>query len=72
MNDPNLVLVCLVAFAVVMVLLTFLAVVISGIMRAFPAGSKTDSIDPAIVASINSVVATHFSGARVTRIEEQK
>jgi hypothetical protein len=67
----NLVLVCLVAFATVMILLTFLAVVISGITRAFPVGSKTDSIDLTVVASINSVVATRFSGARVTRIEEQ-
>jgi len=68
----NLVLVCLVAFATVMILLTFLAAVISGITRVFPVGSKTDAIDPAIVASINSVVAARFSGARVTHIEEQK
>ena len=72
MNDVNLVLVCLVAFATVMLLLGFLAAVIAGITRVFPMRSKTSSIDPVIVASVNSVVATHFRGARVTHIEEQK
>lgn len=68
----NLVLVCLVAFAAVMILLAFLAAVISGITHVFPVNSRTDAIDPAIIASINSVVATRFSGARVTHIEEKK
>ena len=72
MNDPNLWLVCLIAFLLVMSLLGFLAVIMTVITRVFPVRkTQRPDVDPAIVAAIQSVAATQL-GAVVTRIEERK
>lgn len=71
--DPNLWLVCLIAFILVMSLLGFLALVMTGITRLFPVRSpiETSGVDPTIIAAIQSVATTQL-GAVVTRIEERK
>jgi hypothetical protein len=65
----TMMLVCLVAFAVVFVVLALLASAMHLITVAFP-GPTTEN-DGAIVAAISSSVASLVPGARVTRIEEE-
>jgi hypothetical protein len=60
---------CLVAFVAVFVLLAFLAGVMRLITLGFP--GRKEGLDPVVVAAISSTVASVFSGARVTRIEEE-
>lgn len=72
MDEINLFLVCAIAFAAVMVVLGFLAVVMSVLTRLLPgARADGDSPDAAVVAAIQSVVAARLGGARVVRIEEK-
>jgi len=62
--------VCGLAFLIVFLLLSFLAVVMYLITEAFP--EREAALGPAMVAAISSTVATLIPGARVTRIEEEK
>ena len=62
--------VCGLAFLIVFLLLSFLAVVMHLITEAFP--EREVALEPAMVAAISSTVATLIPGARVTRIEEEK
>ena len=74
MEPTNLLLVCMIAFTLVMSVLGFLAVVMTWITRLFPVRevpAQSPGVDTAVVAAIQSVVATQF-GAVVTRIEESK
>ena len=72
MEEVNLFLVCAIAFAAVMLLLGFLAGVMSVMTRLLPvAHVDGDSPDAAVLAAIQSVVASRFGGARVVRIEEK-
>lgn len=68
MPEPNLILVCAVAFATVITLLSILAGLIRLITFLFP--EKTDESDPAVVAAIHTAVSTSIPGAKVTHIEE--
>lgn len=68
---PNLLFVCLTAFAAVFVLLGGLALVMRGLMAAFPAPLPiSSSSDPAMLAAITTAVAAAFPDATITRIEE--
>ena len=67
--EPNLLIVCIIAFIAVMLLLSFLAVVMSLITRVFPVQVQDEGIEPGVVAAIQSVVAQ--IGAVVTHIEEK-
>ncbi len=70
MSEPNLILVCAVAFATVLILLSVLAGVIRLVTLVFP--EKAEESDEAVLAAINTAVSTSIPGARVTRIEEIK
>ena len=59
---------CYTAFAAVMVVLAFLAVVIHLVSLVFPA--RPADADAAVVAAITTAVAARHPGAQVTRIEE--
>jgi hypothetical protein len=59
---------CLTAMVAVFVLLGLLALTMELITATFP--ERGPSVEPAIVAAITTTVASIFSGARVTRIEE--
>jgi hypothetical protein len=61
--------VCGLAFIAVFVLLALLAVVMGLITVVFP--QRKVRIDGTLVAAITSTVAALYSGARVTRIEEE-
>jgi hypothetical protein len=68
MEDPNLIVVCAVAFAAVLILLSVLATLIHFITLAFP--EKTDETDQTVLAAIHTAVSTTIPGAKVTNIEE--
>lgn len=70
MPEPNLILVCAVAFATVLILLSILAGLIHLVTLLFP--EKTEESDDAVIAAINSAVSTAIPGAKVTNIEEIK
>jgi len=68
MPEPNLILVCAVAFATVLTLLSILAGLIHLITLMFP--EKEKESDDAVIAAINTAVSASIPGARVTNIEE--
>lgn len=69
MSEPDLIVVCCLAFFVVFVLLAFLAVCMRWITVLFPGRAK--GVDSALVAAISTSVGTLLPGARVTKIEEE-
>lgn len=70
MEDPNLIVICAVAFAAVLILLSVLAALIHVLTLAFP--EKTDETDQALLAAIHTAVSNSIPGAKVTHIEEIK
>ena len=60
---------CLIALIAVFSLLGFLALTMWLITAVFPVRERR--IDPVIVAAISNAVAAAYSGAAVTRIEEE-
>lgn len=70
MPEANLIEICSIAFAAVMVLLTFLAGVIRCLTSIF--AETQQGLDPTIAATVSSVVAAAIPGAKVIRIEEIK
>ena len=68
--EPNLLVVCVIAFIAVLILLSFLAGVMSIITRIFPVPVLDDGVEPGVVAAIQSIVATKM-GAVVTRMEKK-
>lgn len=69
MENPNLFLVCLNAFAAVLGLLWALAIALRGLIELFPEKPQPQA-DAAIAVAIASAANAIIPGARVTRIEE--
>ena len=69
--DMQLVRICAVAFAAVLVILSMLAGVISGICRAFPVNA-TDLPDRVAEEAVLHAVALTFPDCRVAEIREIK
>ena len=69
---PNLLFICLTAFTAVFVLLGGLALVMRGLIAAFPAPPvpRSSSSDPAMIAAITTAAAAAFPDATITKIEE--
>jgi hypothetical protein len=67
MNEPNLLLICAIAFVAVMVLLGFEALVIGLIVRLFPARRSDHDV---MTEVIQRAVAERFPGAAVVAVEE--
>ena len=68
MIEPNLLVICLIAFIAVITILALMAIVIHLLSIIFP--ERLSKVDPVVVAAISSTVTSLLSGARVTRIEE--
>ena len=70
--DPNLLVICLNAFAAVLGLLWVLAIALRGLIEVFPepAPPKAGQIDTAVTVAIATAANAILPGARVTRIEE--
>lgn len=84
MEEPNLLVICLNAFAAVLILLTILSGALRGLIELLPERSDTKETpqftstapqpgtDAAIAVAIATAVNAIVPGARVTRIEEIK
>jgi hypothetical protein len=70
MNPPDLLVICLSAFVAVFLLLSFLAVVMRGLIAVYP--EKVGGIDHATIAAVTAAAAYAFPGTKVTRVEEIK
>ena len=68
MNPPDLLVICLSAFVAVFFLLGFLAVVMRGLIAAFP--QEVGGIDSATIAAVTAAAAYAFPGTKVTKVEE--
>ena len=68
MNPPDLLVICLSAFVAVFLLLGFLAVVMRGLIAAFP--QEVGGIDPATLAAVTAAAAYAIPGTKVTKVEE--
>lgn len=68
MEDVQLWLICINAFAAVLMLLSVLALIMRLLLVLFPVSKQTS--DPAWAAAIQGAVATLYPGARVTHIQE--
>ena len=67
----NLVLICAVAFAAVLAILSILATIISGICRAFPVNAA-DLPDPGAEEAVHQAVAKALPDCRIAEIREIK
>lgn len=73
MSTPSLLITCGSAFVAVFVVLTFLAALMRGLIRLFPATEEqSGDIEPALVTAVTTAVTSAFPGTRVARIEEVK
>ena len=70
MPTPDLLSICITAFASVFLLLAVLALVMRLILIVFP--SKTGVTDTVVIASVASVLQTLYPGTRITKVEEIK
>jgi hypothetical protein len=69
MENPNLLLICLNAFAAVLGLLWVLAIALRGLIELFPERPRPQT-DAAVAVAIAAAANAIVPGARVTRIEE--
>jgi hypothetical protein len=78
MNEQNLLIICLSAFAAVLVLLSVLALAMRALIAVFPAPAQPGAAgvapvagagDPALAAAIAMTARALFPGAQLTRIE---
>jgi Na+-transporting methylmalonyl-CoA/oxaloacetate decarboxylase gamma subunit len=67
MIEPDLLGISVIAFAVVFLLLSLLAVVMRALTAIFPPPAETDA---ALVAGIAAAAGEAYPGTRVTKIEE--
>ncbi|MDP7050399.1 MAG: hypothetical protein QF600_00590 [Verrucomicrobiota bacterium] len=70
-SQMNLVLICAVAFAAVVAILSILAGIISAICRVFPVNAA-DLPDPGAEEAVRQAVAKAFPDCRVAEIREIK
>ncbi|MCB1070809.1 MAG: hypothetical protein H7A43_12245 [Verrucomicrobia bacterium] len=69
-HEASLWMICLQAFAAVLLVLSFLAALMRLLIMAFPEAKKKTGPDAAIAAAISQAVQATCPGAVVTRIEE--
>ena len=70
MESPDLLVICVSAFAVVFFTLTILALVMRTIMAIFP--ERLISSDSTVIAAVVSAVSAIYPGTKVTKVEEIK
>ncbi|MEW6411781.1 MAG: hypothetical protein AB1483_04815 [Candidatus Zixiibacteriota bacterium] len=72
MGSTDLLVICISAFFVVFLVLTFLALVMRTIMAVFPEKVVKLKTDSAYLAAIASVISTIYPGTKITKVEEIK
>jgi hypothetical protein len=70
MGSPDLLLVCVSAFASVFVLLTVLALVMRALIVVFPEKATTN--DAAVLAAVTAAVSAAYPGAKIANIREER
>ena len=70
MLNNDLLLICGVAFLVVFIILTLLALSMRIIILVFP--EKRAKIEAAMIAAVTAAVQTIMPGTKVTKVEEEK
>ena len=70
MAPTDLTMICGIAFLVVFIILTLIALLMRVIMLIFPV--KAARTDPAIIAAVAATVQTVFPGTKITKLEEKK
>lgn len=75
MNDFGLLSICISAFTAVFLLLSVLAAIMRLIMKIFPetiavTKKQSDTIEPAVIATIATTTAAFYPGANINKIEE--
>lgn len=70
MTPTDLTMICGIAFLVVFIILTLIALLMRIIMLIFPV--KAAKTDPVIIAAIAATVQTVFPGTKITKLEEKK
>ncbi len=70
MNPPDLLVICTSAFVAVFLLLSFLAVVMRGLMAVYPEREVVGGMDPATLAAVTAAATFAFPGTKVTNVEE--
>ena len=69
MQQPDLLVICTVAFIAVFLLLSLLAAVMRLLIAVYP--EKAAGIDGAVLAAVSSAASAAFPGMKVTKIEEK-
>ena len=70
MLNNDLLLICGVAFLMVFIILTLLALSMRIIILVFP--EKSAKIEAAMIAAVTAAVQTIMPGTKVTKVEEEK
>jgi hypothetical protein len=70
MAQPDLWIICIVAFLSVFVLLSILAATMRVLTAVFPA--PRDDSDAALLAAVSAVAAAAYPGMQVTHVEETR
>jgi hypothetical protein len=70
METTELYMICGIAFLVVFIILTLLALLMRIIMIVFP--EKVAEIDSAMIAAVAATIQTVFPGTKITKLEEKK
>ena len=70
MNPPDLLVICTSAFVAVFFLLSFLALVMRGLMAVYPKKATAGGIDAVTLAAVTAAATFAFPGTKVTNVEE--
>ncbi len=70
MGSPDLLVVCVSAFASVFLLLTLLAVIMRALIAVFP--EKVTTTDSAVLAAVTAAASAAYPGARIVNIQEER
>jgi hypothetical protein len=71
MNEPNLLVLCAMAFLAVFLVLSLLAFLMVLLTNLFPVRSE-EGPDAALLAAVGSAAAAAFPGTKVTHIQETR
>jgi hypothetical protein len=68
MTSPELLWICVTAFAAVGVILAVLAAIMRLILVVFPQ-TEEEATDPMVIASVATVLQTLYPGTKITKVE---
>ena len=69
MDTPNLLVICVVSFAAVLIILSIFSLIMHYLLIIFPYKSQTED-DTTIIAAITAAYNTNFPGIKISKIGE--